>query len=119
MPAPCPALFFCTITHPFENRICDHLRTCSRSCSVGEDVGCARLFFEITGRILKPHWKLLVATVLLLIIDVAGALYIPTLAAEIFNEGTSGSTFEVLLGTGIQMAGASLLSGVCAIAGGY
>ena len=51
MPAPCPALFFCTITHPFENRICDHLRTCSRSCSVGEDVGCARLFFEIIGRI--------------------------------------------------------------------
>ena len=74
---------------------------------------------KLVMRFLKPHWKLLVATVLLLIIDVAGALYIPSLAAEILNEGTSGSTFEVLLGTGIQMAGASLLSGVCAIAGGY
>ena len=60
-----------------------------------------------------------VATVLLLIIDVAGALYIPTLAAEILNEGTSGSAFETLLGTGIQMAIASLISGVCAITGGY
>lgn len=60
-----------------------------------------------------------VATVLLLIIDVAGALYIPTLAAEILNEGTSGSAFETLLGTGIQMAIASLISGACAITGGY
>ena len=70
-------------------------------------------------KFLKPHWKLCVATVLLLIIDVAGALYIPTLAAEILNEGTSGSAFETLLGTGIQMAIASLISGVCAITGGY
>lgn len=39
-------------------------------------------------KFLKPHWKLCAATVLLLVIDVAGALYIPTLAAEILNEGT-------------------------------
>lgn len=70
-------------------------------------------------KFLKPHWKLCVVTVLLLIVDDAGALYIPTLAAEILNEGTSGSTFDTLLGTGIQMAAASLLSGVCAITGGY
>ena len=70
-------------------------------------------------KFLKPHWKLCVATVLLLIIDVAGALYIPTLAAEILNEGTSGSSFETLLGTGVQMAIASLISGACAITGGY
>lgn len=70
-------------------------------------------------KFLKPHWKLCVVTVLLLIIDVAGALYIPTLAAEILNEGTSGTTFDTLMGTGIQMAAASLLSGVCAITGGY
>ena len=70
-------------------------------------------------RFLKPHWKLCAATVLLLVIDVAGALYIPTLAAEILNEGTSGSDFSILLGTGIQMEIASLISGVCAITGGY
>ena len=70
-------------------------------------------------KFLKPHWKLCVATVLLLVIDVAGALYIPTLAAEILNEGTSGSDFSILLGTGIQMVIASLISGVCAITGGY
>ena len=70
-------------------------------------------------KFLKPHWKLCVVTVLLLIVDVAGALYIPTLAAEILNEGTSGSTFYTLMGTGIEIAAASLLSGVCAITGGY
>lgn len=70
-------------------------------------------------KFLKPHWKLCAVTVLLLIIDVAGALYIPTLAAEILNEGTSGSTFDTLLNTGVQMAAASLISGVCAVTGGY
>lgn len=70
-------------------------------------------------KFLKPHWKLCAATILLLVIDVAGALYIPTSAAEILNQGTSGAAFETLLGTGIQMAAASLLSGVCAVTGGY
>ena len=68
---------------------------------------------------IKPHWKLCVVTVLLLIIDVAGALFIPTLAAQMLNQGTSGASFEALLTTGIQMATASVLSGVCAILGGY
>lgn len=68
---------------------------------------------------IRPYWKLCVVTVLLLIIDVAGALFIPTLAAQMLNQGTSGASFEALLTTGIQMATASVLSGVCAILGGY
>lgn len=70
-------------------------------------------------KFLKPHWKLCVLTVVLLIVDVAGALYIPTLAAEILNQGTSGSSFEALAMTGIQMAIATILSGICAVTGGY
>lgn len=70
-------------------------------------------------KFLKPHWKLCVLTIVLLIVDVAGALYIPTLAAEILNQGTSGSSFEALAMTGIQMAIATLLSGICAVTGGY
>ena len=68
---------------------------------------------------IRPHWKLCVATVILLIVDVAGALFIPTLAAQMLNQGTSGASFDALLATGIQMAAASVLSGVCAILGGY
>lgn len=68
---------------------------------------------------IKPHWKLCLATILLLIVDVTGALVISTLAAQMLNQGTSGVAFETLLGTGAKMAGASILSSVCAILGGY
>lgn len=78
-----------------------------------------KLLMKLVLRFLKPHWKLCVTTILLLIIDVAGALYIPTLAAKLLNEGTSGSSFDVLLNTGIRMAIGSLVSGTCAILGGY
>ncbi len=68
---------------------------------------------------LRPHWKLFIVTVLLLILDVIGALFIPTLAAQMLNLGTSGSSFTTLWHTGVQMAIVSLISGVCAILGGY
>lgn len=70
-------------------------------------------------RFLRPHWKLFAVTVVMLILDVIGALFITTLAAQMLNLGTSGSSFDALLQTGIQMAAVSLLSGVCAILGGY
>lgn len=70
-------------------------------------------------RFLRPHWKLFAVTVVMLILDVIGALFIPTLAAEMLNLGTSGSSFDELLQTGLQMAAVSLLSGACAILGGY
>ena len=68
---------------------------------------------------IKPHWKLCVATILLLIVDVTGTLLISTLAAQMLNLGTSGAAFEVLLRTGLYMAVASVVSSVCAILGGY
>lgn len=68
---------------------------------------------------MKPHWKLCVITILLLIIDVTGALFIPTLAAQMLNLGTSGASFDALMVTGSQMAAASVISGICAISGGY
>ena len=74
---------------------------------------------KLVLRFLRPHWKLCVLTILLLILDVAGALFIPTLAAQMLNQGTSGASFEVLVHTGVQMAVASVISGVCAILGGY
>ena len=68
---------------------------------------------------IKPHWKMCLATILLLIVDVTGALYISTLAAEMLNLGTSGASFDMLLNTGLQMAVASIVSSACAILGGY
>ena len=74
---------------------------------------------KLMMRFLKPHWKLCVVTILLLIVDVAGALVISTFAAEMLNLGTSGAAIEVLFATGAKMAAASLISSVCAILGGY
>ena len=70
-------------------------------------------------RFLKSHWKLCLITVVLLIVDVAGALFIPTLVAEMLNDGTSGASFDAIVRTGIHMAAVSVLAGVCAILGGY
>lgn len=70
-------------------------------------------------RFLKPHWKLFVITILLIIVDVAGALYIPTLVAKMMNAGTSESTLNDLLATGTKMLIVSIISGIGAILGGY
>ena len=70
-------------------------------------------------RFLKPHWKLTLLTVVLLFVDVAGALFIPTLVAEMLNRGTSGAPFEEILQLGAAMAAVSLVAGACAITGGY
>ena len=70
-------------------------------------------------RFLKPHWKLTLLTVVLLFVDVAGALFIPTLVAEMLNRGTSGAPFEEILHLGAAMAAVSLVAGACAITGGY
>ena len=70
-------------------------------------------------RFLKPHWKLTLLTIVLLFVDVAGALFIPTLVAEMLNRGTSGAPFEEILQLGAAMAAVSLVAGACAVTGGY
>ena len=74
---------------------------------------------KLMMRFLKPHWKLCAVTIILLIVDVAGALFIPTLVAEMLNDGTSGASFDAIVRTGVQMAAVSLVAGGCAILGGY
>lgn len=46
-------------------------------------------------RFLKPHWKLFLLTVFLLIVDVAGALIIPTLASEMLRQGETGVEIRI------------------------
>ncbi len=70
-------------------------------------------------RFLKPHWKLFLLTAVLLIIDVAGALIIPTLASEMLQEGEMGVEMQVLINTAIVMAIAAVISGAGGIFSGY
>ena len=74
---------------------------------------------KLIWRFIRPHWKLFALTVLLLIVDVAGSLLIPTLAAQMLNLGISGHSFQNLIETGLWMVAASIVSGICAILGGY
>lgn len=68
---------------------------------------------------MKTYRWLFVLTIILIILDVAGALYIPTLVAQMMNEGASGSTVNDLYKTGFFIVVASLVSGIGAILGGY
>lgn len=74
---------------------------------------------KLIWRFIRPHWKLFALTVLLLVVDVAGSLLIPTLAAQMLNLGICGHSFQNLIETGLWMAAASIVSGICAILGGY
>jgi len=74
-----------------------------------------KLILQFTRR----HWLMCAATIILLILDVMGGLFIPTLAAEILNLGTSGATFEKLLEIAVKMVVYSVVSGLCGILGGY
>ncbi|OUP63369.1 ABC transporter transmembrane domain-containing protein [Sellimonas sp.] len=70
-------------------------------------------------RFIKPYWKLFTLTCILIIVDVAGALYIPALIAQMMNEGTAQSTLQDLYMTGIQIVIASVISGAGAILGAW
>lgn len=70
-------------------------------------------------RFLKPHWKLFLLTVFLLIVDVAGALIIPTLASEMLRQGETGVEMQMLINTAVVMAVAAVISGAGGIMSGY
>lgn len=70
-------------------------------------------------RFLKPQWKLCFFTILFMIIDVVGALIIPTFAADMLNQATIGVEFSMLIETAMKMVIAALISGVATILGAY
>lgn len=71
-------------------------------------------------RFLKPHWRLCLFMILFIIIDVIGALIIPTFAAEMLNQGaTEGADFSALVNTCVRMLIAALISGVATILGAF
>ncbi len=70
-------------------------------------------------RFLKPHWKLCLITILLIAIDVAGALIVPTLASRMLNEGIDGSPMDKLAVTAAAMAIAAIISGAGGVLSGY
>lgn len=69
---------------------------------------------------MKPYRKLFFIIILLIILDIGGTLYIPTLVANMLNEGaTVGTNINELYLTGAKIVVASLISGIGAILSGY
>ena len=69
---------------------------------------------------LKPHWRLCAVTMALSLLDVGGALLIPTLVGDLINGATGGAIgFDGLLRTGVRMVVVATVSGIAAIAGGW
>lgn len=74
---------------------------------------------KLIFRFLRPHWKLCIWTIVLMMVDVIGALIIPTYAADMLNLGADGAEFSQILSAGIKMAVASVISGVAAVLSAY
>lgn len=70
-------------------------------------------------RFMKPYRWLLALTLAFMAVDVVGALLVPTLAARLLNEGAAAMSFHTMTVTALQMLGASLVAGCCAIGAGY
>ena len=70
---------------------------------------------KLVLRFLKPHWKMCLLTVFLLLVDVVGALIIPTFAAELMNQAGRGVDFDTLVLTAIYMGVSALIAGGAAI----
>lgn len=74
---------------------------------------------RLVARFMKPYWALCAVTTVLLLVDVVGALVIPTFAAELLNESATSASFKKMTITAVGMGVAALISGMCAVAGGW
>lgn len=62
-------------------------------------------------RFLKPYRGLCLLTLLVMALDVAGALYLPTIVADMINIGVAGGDLDFILRKGGLMLGVALVSG--------
>lgn len=68
---------------------------------------------------IKPYKKLCLFTILFIIFDILGALYIPTITADMINIGVGSKDINYIIQKGIIMLGATILSGIGALVGSY
>lgn len=70
-------------------------------------------------RFLKPYKILVLFTLFVMVLDVAGALYIPTLAAEMINIGVLEKDMDLIFYKGGLMLLVTLLAGLGTLLGSY
>ena len=75
---------------------------------------------KVILQFLKPHRKLCIVTILLSLVDIVGALIIPTYAAQMLNISTlEGTAFNTLLMICVKMLAAAVISGISMILSSY
>lgn len=74
---------------------------------------------KLTGRYLKPHWPLLVGVIVFQLAQSIASLYLPTLNADIIDNGVATGDTEYILGVGMMMLGITLVQVLCAIIAVY
>lgn len=70
-------------------------------------------------KFLKPYKALTFFTLLVMALDVVGALYVPTIVADMINIGISGGDMEFIVQKGILMLAVSVISGVGTLLGSF
>lgn len=70
-------------------------------------------------RFLSPYPWLCIAAIFTVILDVVGALLIPTIMADMINIGVSNGSMEQIIQKGLLMLGVSILAGLSALLGSW
>ena len=70
-------------------------------------------------KFMKPYKRLCFFTVLVLAVDVVGALLIPKLTGRMIDVGVGNRDYELIIRTGLLMLGVALAAGVGTLAGSF
>ena len=70
-------------------------------------------------RFMKPYKRLCFFTVLVMVLDVAGGLLIPTITADMINAGVSGRNMDYLIRGGALMLAITLIASLGGLLGSY
>ena len=74
---------------------------------------------QLLRRFLRPYGRALIVIVLLLFLQAVGNLYLPTLNADIINNGVVTGNIRNIIVTGAIMLAVTLLLGICSIIAVY
>jgi ATP-binding cassette subfamily B protein len=74
---------------------------------------------KLVGRYLRPHWPLLVGVIVFQLAQSIASLYLPTLNADIIDNGVAQGDTQYILRVGGTMLGITLVQVLCAIAAVY
>jgi ATP-binding cassette subfamily B multidrug efflux pump len=77
------------------------------------------MLWKLLVRYLRPHWPLLAAVIVFQLLQSIASLYLPTLNADIIDEGVAKGDTGYIMSTGAVMLGITLAQIVCAIIAVY